>query len=91
MRGLKELGEAPALAEVQECTLLLLGGARCSNSAMSTKDTVYKSGRRLAQIFRAAGCAERALTCLCRTISRGAARVVLPLSVHIVCSVYVAL
>ena len=44
LRGLR--ADAPQLDGLH-CLCLLLGGARCRSSAVSTKDEVYRSGRKL--------------------------------------------
>ena len=60
-RGVRKLLRAlKALAGGQELvglsfTLLLLGGAKCENSAMSTGDLVYRSGRQLGKLLAEAG------------------------------------
>ncbi len=55
----RTLKDAPQGAlDAVNFVLILLGGARCTNSAQSTKDEVYRSGRKLGSLLSACG-AER--------------------------------
>ena len=57
----KSLKAAPPDALKAEFMCLLLGGARCSNSAQSTRDDVYRSGRKLVSLLSAAGAVKAAV------------------------------